>query len=82
MSGSNLLEVIEKWIINAFAKHNATNSVIIGYFHCGSADGLAIVSVWGDSSGINSASGIVISASGVYYYLHPYQQSGTLTKIN
>ena len=69
--------------MNALAKHNASNSVIIGYLHCDSVDGSAMVSVWGGSSvGINSATGIIISYSGVYYYSHLYQQSGTLTKIN
>lgn len=69
--------------MNAFVKHNASNSTIIGYLHNDSVDGLAIVFVWGDSSvGINSACGIFVNSNGIYHYVHLYQQSGTLTKIN
>ena len=83
ISGSTMLEVMEKWIMNAFAKHNAANSTIIGYFHSDYVDGCAMVTVWGDLSvGINSASGIVANDHGIYHYVHLYQQSGTLTKIN
>ena len=84
ISGSTMLEVLEKWIINAITNHNYANCVIIGYLYGADFDGCAIVSLWGTSSEIkviNSASGIVISSSGVYHYNHPYQQSGILNKI-
>ena len=84
VSGSDKLECLENWILNALSQYNG-NMCVIGAIYGSGVDGFATVNVWGDSSsGILGASGILTDQSGVYYYkkLNGSSGSGTLTKIN